>query len=111
MVARIWRGAVRRTDGDAYADYIEETGVAEYLGTPGNLGANMLRRDVGDKCEFLMLTFWDSIDAVKEFAGEDYERAVYYAEDERFLIEKDDTTSHWEVALHSEGGRKAADRG
>jgi heme-degrading monooxygenase HmoA len=97
LIARIWRGAVRKDDGDTYAGYMEDTGVAGYAGTPGNRGVWMLRRDVGEKTEFLMFTLWDSVDAVKAFAGEDYERAVFYPEDDRFLVERDTTTSHFQV--------------
>jgi hypothetical protein len=48
MIARIWTGAVRRGDGDAYAAYMLETGLAAYTETPGNRGAWMLRREAGD---------------------------------------------------------------
>lgn len=98
MIARIWTGAVRREDGDAYADYMRETGVAEYAKTPGNRGVWMLRRDDGDRAEFVMFTLWDSLDAVKAFAGEDYETAVFYPEDERFLVERDLHATHYDVA-------------
>jgi heme-degrading monooxygenase HmoA len=57
----------------------------------------MLRRDVDDGTEFVMFTLWESLDAVKAFAGDDYERAVYYPEDDRYLIERDLTTSHYDV--------------
>ena len=97
MIARIWRGAVRRKDGDAYADYIGETGLAGYLATPGNRGAWMLRRDEGDRTEFVMFTLWDSLDAIRAFAGDDVERAVYYPEDDRYLIERGDKIEHYEV--------------
>ena len=97
MIARIWKGAVRRGDGDAYAGYMTKTGVAEYTGTPGNRGAWMLRRDLEDRTEFVMFTLWDSLDAVKAFAGEDYETAVFYPEDERFLIERELRATHYEV--------------
>jgi len=98
MIARIWKGAVAKADGDEYARYIEETGFAAYGDTPGNRGAWMLRRDSGELTEFLTLSFWESIDAVKAFAGEDYEVAVYYPDDERFLVERDDTVAHYEIA-------------
>ena len=49
MIARIWRGAVRAPDADEYTAYIRDTGIAEYLQTPGNRGAWMLRRDDGDR--------------------------------------------------------------
>jgi heme-degrading monooxygenase HmoA len=97
MVARIWRGAVRSADADEYAEYMRRTGLAEYRSTPGNRGAWMLRRDVEDRTEFVMFTLWDSLDAVKAFAGDDYERAVFYPEDDRFLIERDLVTSHYTV--------------
>ena len=102
MIARIWRGVVRREDGDAYAKYMEETGVAGYVAVPGNLSVTMIRRDVGDRCEFIMFTLWDSLEAVKAFAGDDHETAVFYPEDDRFLVERDETSSHWEVAAHVE---------
>ena len=97
MIARIWRGAVAQADRDAYAEYMEATGVAGYTSTPGNRGVWMLRRDVEARTEFLMFTMWDSIDAVKAFAGERPEVAVFYPEDDRFLVEREETVSHWEV--------------
>jgi heme-degrading monooxygenase HmoA len=76
MIARIWKGAVRKQDGDAYAQYMQQTGVADYAKTPGNRGVWMLRRNVDDRTEFMMFTLWDSLEAVKAFAGDDYETAV-----------------------------------
>ena len=98
MIARIWSGAVRTPDADDYAGYIQATGFAEYGRTPGNRGAWMLRRDTGTLTEFITYSLWDSVEAVKAFAGEEYEVAVYYPDDERFLVERDDTVAHYEVA-------------
>lgn len=100
MIARIWRGAVRRRDADEYADYIRETGLRGYAETPGNRGAWMLRRDVDDRTEFVTFTIWESLDAVRAFAGDDYETAVYYPEDDRFLVERDSVCSHYSVESH-----------
>ena len=97
MIARIWRGAVRQEDGDVYEQYIRDTGVAEYKATAGNLGVTMMRREVGDRTEFMLLSLWESLDAVKAFAGEDYEKGVFYPEDDRYLVERDEKSSHWEV--------------
>jgi len=97
MIARTWRGAVRRADGDAYAEYMRETGIAGYAQTPGNQGVWMLRRDVGERTEFVMFTLWVSIEAVQAFAGEEYEFAVFYPEDDRYLVERDLTAAHYEV--------------
>jgi hypothetical protein len=89
MIARTWKGAVRREDGDEYAEYMRKTGMPGYTQTPGNLATLMLRRDVGDRCEFLMFTLWKSIESVEAFAGEDPEKAIFYPEDDAFLIERD----------------------
>jgi heme-degrading monooxygenase HmoA len=97
VIARIWRGAVRRDDRETYAAYMQETGVAGYARTAGNRGVWMLRRDDGEQTEFVMFTLWDSLDAVRAFAGDDYETAVFYPEDDRFLIERDLTAHHYEV--------------
>jgi heme-degrading monooxygenase HmoA len=97
MIARVWRGAVRAEDADAYGAYIGKTGLAGYAATPGNRGAWLLRRDEADRTEFVTFTLWESLEAIRGFAGDDVERAVYYPEDDRYLIERDLTVAHYEV--------------
>jgi heme-degrading monooxygenase HmoA len=103
VIARIWKGTVRKGDGDEYAQYVYDTGLSAYADTEGNRGAWMLRRDVGDRTEFMTFSLWESLDAVKGFAGEDYETAVYYPGDDRFLVERDETCAHYEVDPLSPG--------
>jgi heme-degrading monooxygenase HmoA len=98
MIARIWRGVVETEDADEYAVYIRDTGFSAYGETPGNRGAWMLRRDEGGRTEFITYSLWESLEAVRAFAGEDHEAAVYYPEDERFLIEREDRVKHYEIA-------------
>jgi len=98
MIARIWRGAVRADDAAAYASYIQETGVEGYRKTPGNRGAWALWRVEGDRAEFVTVSFWESREAIEGFAGQDIEKAVFYPEDDRFLVERDLTAHHYEVA-------------
>ena len=107
MIARIWRGAVRKQDRDEYTKYMRRTGVAAYAATVGNRGVWMLRRDVDDLTEFVMFTLWDSLDALKAFAGED-ETAVFYPEDEPFLVERDLRASHFEVDAYESQLRRPA---
>jgi heme-degrading monooxygenase HmoA len=97
MIARTWQGATTAQDADVYLEYLERTGLAEYRKTPGNRGVLGLRRIVGDRAEFLLLSLWDSKDAVRAFAGDDIDKAVFYPEDERFLISRDEHVSHYEV--------------
>ena len=91
---------MRREDGDAYAEYMLETGVRGYREIAGNQGVWMLRRELGELTEFVMFTLWESMDAVRAFAGDDPETAVFYPEDDRFLVERDLTTTHFEVAAN-----------
>jgi heme-degrading monooxygenase HmoA len=97
MVVRTWRGWTRAEDADRYAEYVAETGLKEYLATPGNRGAWILRRTEGDRCEFVTVSVWDSPDDVRGFAGDDVERAVFYPEDDEFLVERELTANHWEL--------------
>jgi heme-degrading monooxygenase HmoA len=101
MIARSWRGTTRAEDADAYVEYLERTGFSEYRRTPGNRSVLGLRRIVNDRAEFLLISLWDSEEAIRNFAGEDIEKAVFYPEDERFLIERDNNVSHYEVVFDS----------
>ena len=97
MIARTWRGATRAEDAEAYLEYLEKTGFHEYRATPGNRGVLGLRRVVDGRAELLLVTLWESEEAIRKFAGEDIDRAVFYPEDDRFLIEKEERVDHFEV--------------
>jgi tRNA-Thr(GGU) m(6)t(6)A37 methyltransferase TsaA len=101
MIARIWKGVVRTADADSYAEYIRATGFSEYAETAGNRGAWMLRRDEEGRTGFITLSYWESIEAIRAFAGDDIEAAVLYPEDERYLL-GESTVTHYEVADHAE---------
>jgi heme-degrading monooxygenase HmoA len=97
MIARMWHGRVRREDAERYHRYLLGTGLAEYAATPGNRGVHLLRRDEGEVTHFTTLTFWESLDAVRAFAGDDYETAKYYPEDDEYLLEREPYASHHEM--------------
>ena len=97
MIARIWRGVTREADKDTYFEYLQKTGLKEYASIPGNHGVWVLRRVDNGKSEFTLISLWDSWDAIKAFAGPDYEKAVYYPEDEKFLVERGSRVTHYEV--------------
>jgi heme-degrading monooxygenase HmoA len=99
LIARIWRGVTRAEHIDEYLDYLERTGLGEYRDTPGNIGVTVLRRVAGDRAEFVLISYWESMDAIKAFAGDDPERAVYYPDDDRYLLEKVPTVDHYEVPV------------
>jgi heme-degrading monooxygenase HmoA len=99
MIARTWRGATKPKDGEAYLEYLHRTGFAEYRKTPGNRGVLGLRRIVNDRAEFLLVSLWESEQAIRQFAGDDIEKAVFYPEDERFLVDRDNHVSHYEVVF------------
>ena len=97
MITRIWHGRTKATDADDYLRYIQTTGLADYRATAGNLSAKILYRLEGEECHFLTVTEWDSVESIKGFAGDDYERARYYEEDRQYLLEFEETVQHYET--------------
>ncbi|RYD14135.1 MAG: hypothetical protein EOP90_15105 [Lysobacteraceae bacterium] len=98
MIARIWRGITLAGKADAYVAYLHETGLRDYADTAGNRGVSVLRREQGEHCEIMLVSLWDSMDAVRAFAGENPERSVYYPEDSQYLLEMEPLVRHYEVA-------------
>lgn len=99
MIARMWRGWVATGRTAAYVDYIERTGLAAYRQTAGNLGAQMWTRDLGDgRTEVTTVSWWESLDHIRGFAGDDIGRAVFYPEDDEYLVDRETTVTHHEVA-------------
>ena len=97
MIARTWWGATRADDAADYLEYLRETGLSEYARIPGHRRTLTLRRIAQGRAEFLIVTLWDSMEAVRRFAGDDPERAVFYPEDDRYLVARDDHVTHYEV--------------
>ena len=100
MIARVWRGATAAEDGGAYAAYIEETGTTNARKLRGSRGTLVLRHTDGDRTEFQTIILFDSLDDVRAFAGDNIERAVFYPEDDRYLIERDLSVTHYEADVH-----------
>jgi hypothetical protein len=97
-ILRRWSARIRSSDEQAYAGYIARTGLDEYRATPGNLGCQMLMRSLGDgSTEVTTLSWWSSMESIRAFAGEEVDRAVYYPEDDRFLLEKPDRVEHHRI--------------
>ena len=97
MIMRTWRGVVRRTDADKYADYIRDTGFAEYGETSGNRGAWLLRRDDGEETEFITLSLGTRARRSWRSPGTTSRPAVLYPEDAEYLL-GDSTITHHDVA-------------
>ena len=98
MIARVWTGRTKAEDYDAYLAYLEESGVAALKATAGNRGVMVLRRLHGFEAEFSVISFWDSLEDVTAFAGEDVDAARYFPDDERFLLDFPPRLKHFEVA-------------
>jgi len=94
-ILRTWRGRIRTADAAEYVAYIRATGLDDYAATPGNLGYQMLTRDLGDgTSEVVTMSWWATMEAIRGFAGDDPERARYYPEDDRFLVERPEFVEH-----------------
>jgi heme-degrading monooxygenase HmoA len=97
MIARTWHGWTRAADAETYLEYLHRTGLPGFRATPGNRGAAVLRRVAGMRAEFVTISLWDSLEAVRRFAGPVPERAVFYPEDDQFLVERDEMVAHYEI--------------
>jgi hypothetical protein len=99
MIARIWQARTRPGMGKAYMSYLEQTGLKEYKATEGCKDVLVLTREIGDVTEYVLITLWESMEAVRRFAGPEPERAVYYPEDNRYFPEEERTAyvRHYEV--------------
>ncbi len=97
MIARTWHGIVPEEKGDAYLQYVIETGVADYRSTQGFRGVRIMRRKEAGVEHFLVTSLWDSLNSIRAFAGDDIDRARYYPQDTEYLIELEPTVEHWQV--------------
>ena len=98
MIVRMWHGRTRATDAAEYLEFLEGRAVPDYRSVSGNLGVQILQRLEGDLAHFLIVTWWESREAIAAFAGRDIDVAKYYPEDERFLLEFERTVTHWETS-------------
>lgn len=106
MIARVWHGVVPADRSEGYSDYLADSdrGVRDYQGTPGNRGVCLLRRAEGDRVHFLLVSLWESRDAIEAYAGADIDRARYFPYDRECLIEPEPDVTHYEVLVASGPG-------
>lgn len=97
VIARMWRGVTEKSKADGFLDYMMRTGVRDFRVKEGNRGVYVLRRDGKGRVEFLMISLWDSVSAIRKFAGEEIDRASYYPEDEKFLVKLEPNVKHYRV--------------
>ena len=97
MIARVWHGMVKKEDFKEYEEFMRERAVPDYKGTKGFIKLIFLKRLEGDIGHFTLITFWGNLEVIKNFAGEDYEKAKYYPEDKKYLFEFEEKVTHYEV--------------
>lgn len=99
VVARMWHGRVLTTKADEYYPYLKEAGIDKIKAIEGNLGAQVMRRNNGKETEFVVISYWESTDAIKKFAGEDFEKTHFLPKDPQYLLELEPKVKHFEVVL------------
>jgi heme-degrading monooxygenase HmoA len=99
MIARVWHGRVPIDKADSYAEYLahSELGVRAYQAVQGNRGVSLLRRVEGQDVHFLLISFWESAEAIREYTGPEIERAQYFAYDLECLVEPEPHVVHYDV--------------
>jgi heme-degrading monooxygenase HmoA len=97
MIARVWRGWTTAEDVDGYEGHLKPELLPGLSKVAGFRGSYLLRRLVGEEVEFITIILWDSIEAVRAVAGEDYERAVVPEERKKYLKRVEPRVVHFEV--------------
>ena len=100
MISRIWHGWTEPENADAYEEMLRSVvlpGISERVN--GFLGVYVLRRDHEQEVEFVTVTMFASYDAVRSFAGDEYERAVLEPEAKKLLSRYDERVAHYETVL------------
>ena len=106
MISRIWHGWTTPANADAYETLLKSeifTGIAARQ-IAGYRGIHLLRRDIGNEVEFVTIMWFDSLDAVREFAGEDYEVAVVPPKARAILSHFDARSQHYNVEVEQRAG-------
>ena len=98
MIARLWRGQATAATAETYRRHAIEHVFPALAGLDGHRGAWLLRREIDDGVEFLVMTLWNSLDAIRAFAGDDIATAVVEPEARAVLVAADDFARHFEVA-------------
>ncbi|MBL8078080.1 MAG: hypothetical protein JNM55_08980 [Anaerolineales bacterium] len=101
MISRMWHGRVPTSKANDYREFLNSRAIPDYRSTSGNLSVHILERTEGDVTHFITLTFWESPESIKAFAGENIETAKYYEEDKDFLLEFEPNVIHYEVVGQS----------
>ena len=97
MITRVWRGRTTPEKADDYEGFLRRTAYPDYGDVEGTRGWLLLRRSDGAEVEFMLVSFWDSMEALHRYAGEDPERPKYFAEDKEALVELPNRVEHYGV--------------
>ena len=97
MIVRMWHGRVDASKSDEYAEFMKQKAAPDYRSVDGLQKLLFLRKNEKDVAHFLLVTYWDTMESVKKFAGEQPEKAKYYPEDDQFLLEKEELSALYEV--------------
>jgi heme-degrading monooxygenase HmoA len=100
MIERVWSArAASRDNAAAYADYFRRVVQPELRAVPGYLSAKVVQRDRDGGVEVVVVSFWESLDAIRGFAGEDISRAVVHPEAAALFADYDHSVRHYEVVV------------
>ena len=101
MIARIWKGKTTIADAETYTAFMHERAVPDYQSTPGFVKLVFLKRKDEAYAYFDLITFWENMEVIHNFAGEDVEKAKYYPEDKNYLLDFPEKVTHYEVFADS----------
>jgi heme-degrading monooxygenase HmoA len=98
-VARMWHGRVPDARAAEYEDYLRREGITKLEAIPGNLGVDLFTRSRDSVTEFIVISYWRSLDDIKAYAGADIEKTHNLPRDPEFLIDPEPNVRHFDVRL------------
>jgi heme-degrading monooxygenase HmoA len=104
MISRQWRGLARPERAQDYVRHLRTDTFPQLRRIPGFVDASILKREVEAGVEFLVITRWESLEAIRGFAGADAEAAVVPEEVQRMMVEYDSRVRHYHVVVEDKIG-------
>jgi heme-degrading monooxygenase HmoA len=100
LIARIWQGRTEAARAEEYTTYLYEAGIRKIAAIPGNRGVQMVRSVAGEFADFEVLSYWDSLDAIRRFAGDDIAKVRHLPRDPDYMVGMEPVVRHFEVIVN-----------
>ena len=100
LIARYWHGKVLSKDEREFEQFVKEKALPKFTKNPGFMDHDIIKKYEDRFVHFNVITYWQSVEYIKKFAGKNIEKAKHLTDDKKMLVESDDSVKHYEVVDH-----------